>query len=72
MLSKLGLDETLLARGARVERLFGQTGAGRTVLDVRYRTLGCRGGFGVGVLARQALPGDERAVQACPHRQTEW
>jgi 2-polyprenyl-6-methoxyphenol hydroxylase-like FAD-dependent oxidoreductase len=48
VLRQLGLAERTLALGARVKRLFGQTGAGRTVLDVRYSVLG-RGGFGLGI-----------------------
>jgi 2-polyprenyl-6-methoxyphenol hydroxylase-like FAD-dependent oxidoreductase len=49
VLHQLGLAERSFALGARVERLFGQTGAGRTVLDVRYSTLGRSAGFGLGI-----------------------
>jgi 2-polyprenyl-6-methoxyphenol hydroxylase-like FAD-dependent oxidoreductase len=50
VLRALGLDERLRACGARIERLFGQTGAsGRTVLDVRYAALGRRAGSGIGI-----------------------
>jgi len=46
VLRELGLEHALLARSARIERLFGQAD-GRTVLDVRYRAL--RGdAFGLG------------------------
>jgi salicylate hydroxylase len=49
VLRDLGLADALLAHGARVDRLFGRTAGGRTVLDVRYRALGRGAGFGVGV-----------------------
>ncbi|WP_340689067.1 NAD(P)/FAD-dependent oxidoreductase [Sphingomonas liriopis] len=48
VLRALGLEATLVARSARIDRLFGQAN-GRTVLDVAYATLGQAGlcGFGV-------------------------
>ncbi len=46
VLRALGLDQQLIARSARIERLFGQAG-GRTVLDVRYSALG-EEAFGLG------------------------
>jgi salicylate hydroxylase len=49
VLRELGLAERLLACGARIDRLFGQTARARTVLDVRYAALGARGGYGIGV-----------------------
>lgn len=50
VLRNLGLADALLSHGARVDRLRGETGSsGRVVLDVRYRALGRRAGFGVGV-----------------------
>ncbi|MBB3695201.1 NAD(P)/FAD-dependent oxidoreductase [Sphingomonas sp. BK580] len=50
VLQQLGLADTLLALGARVDRLHGEAGSsGRIVLDVRYRALGKKAGFGVGV-----------------------
>jgi salicylate hydroxylase len=49
VLRELGLAERLLACGARIDRLVGQTAGARTVLDVRYTALGHRGGHGVGV-----------------------
>jgi len=50
ILDRLGLAAPLLAHGARVDRLRGETGnSGRVVLDVRYRSNGKRAGFGVGV-----------------------
>jgi 2-polyprenyl-6-methoxyphenol hydroxylase-like FAD-dependent oxidoreductase len=50
VLRQIELDRPVVAHGARVDRLFGQTGAsGRIVLDVRYAALGPRGGFGLGV-----------------------
>ena len=50
VLTALGLDEQVERSAARIERLFGQAGvSGRTVLDVRYASLGRRGLFGLGV-----------------------
>lgn len=50
VLRALGLDGEIIARGSRIDRLFGQAGErGRTVLDVRYAALGRRAGFGVGI-----------------------
>lgn len=49
VLKRLGLADALIAQGARIERLFGRTPRGRTVLDVRYRALGSQSCFGVGV-----------------------
>lgn len=50
VLERLGLRDAAIARGTRIARLFGQSGAsGRTVLDVRYAALGRRAGFGVGI-----------------------
>ena len=50
ILRQLGLADALLEHGARVDRLRGEAGSsGRVVLDVRYRALGRRAGFGVGV-----------------------
>lgn len=49
VLDDLGLLDTILARGSRIDRLHGTDAAsGRTVLDVRYDALG-RGRFGLGV-----------------------
>lgn len=48
VLRQLGLDAALIARSARIERLFGQAD-GRVVLDVRYATLGRPGLCGYGV-----------------------
>ncbi len=53
VLAALGLRPAIDRLGARIDRLHGQTPSGRTVLDVRYRTL--RPGLhGLGVL-RSAL-----------------
>lgn len=50
VLAKLGLAEAALARGARIDRLFGSAGrSGRTVLDVRYAALHRPGRFGIGI-----------------------
>ena len=50
VLQNLGLADALLKHGARVDRLHGEAGSsGRIVLDVRYRALGKKAGFGVGV-----------------------
>lgn len=50
VLREVGLDQAVIRHGARIDRLVGQTGGGpsRTVLDVRYRALGRRAGFGTG------------------------
>lgn len=48
VLRELGLAETMIARGARVDRLFGRAGQS-VVLDVRYAALGEKAGFGVGI-----------------------
>lgn len=48
VLRKLGLEDALVASGARIERLFGRNDRGRTVLDVRYDALDA-GAFGVGI-----------------------
>ncbi|WP_260596903.1 FAD-dependent oxidoreductase [Sphingomonas endolithica] len=49
VLGKLGLADTIVARGSRVDRLFGQAAnSRRTVLDVRYTALS-RPCFGIGI-----------------------
>lgn len=48
VLSKLGLLDAVLARGARVDRLFGKAGK-RVVLDVHYAALRRQGTFGIGI-----------------------
>lgn len=48
VLGKLGLLDAALARGARVDRLFGMAGK-RVVLDVHYAALGRPGVFGIGI-----------------------
>jgi salicylate hydroxylase len=46
----LGLEDALIAHGARIDRLIGKTGdSGRTVLDVGYASLGRRATFGIAV-----------------------
>ncbi|WP_375460694.1 FAD-dependent oxidoreductase [uncultured Enterovirga sp.] len=55
VLRHLGLAEAVLAAGARIDRLYGEAApSGRIVLDVGYRALGRRAGFGIG-LHRAAL-----------------
>lgn len=50
VLRQLGLAKALNDHGARVDRLHGEAGnSRRVVLDVRYRALGRRARFGVGV-----------------------
>lgn len=50
VLRALGLEDALLAAGARIDRLIGHaTNSGRRVLDVHYAALGGRGDFGLGV-----------------------
>jgi 2-polyprenyl-6-methoxyphenol hydroxylase-like FAD-dependent oxidoreductase len=49
VLDRLGLADAIVARGARIDRLFGEAGAsGRTVLDVRYAALS-RERYGIGI-----------------------
>lgn len=48
VLSKLGLLDVALARGARVDRLSGKAGE-KVVLDVHYAALRRRGTFGIGI-----------------------
>jgi len=48
VLWRLGLFDAALAHGARVNRLFGETHAGRSVMDMRYRDLDARM-FGLGM-----------------------
>jgi salicylate hydroxylase len=49
VLRTLGLRDAIVAAGARIDRLTGQTGNGRVVLDVRYAALRPRQAFGLGV-----------------------
>ena len=49
VLAKLRLADLAMRHGSRIDRLFGQTPRGRTVLDVRYAALGKRAGFGIGI-----------------------
>lgn len=53
VLDELGLLPQALAHGARIDRLFGETAAGRAVMDMRYAGLDARL-FGLG-LQRGAL-----------------
>lgn len=50
VLRELALDQSVLAAGARIDRLFGKAvPSGRTVLDVRYAALGGDTAFGIGI-----------------------
>lgn len=49
VLRQLGLESAILAHGMKIDRLLGKTGPGRTVLDVRYQSLGHGAHFGVGI-----------------------
>jgi salicylate hydroxylase len=49
VLRTLGLRDAIVAAGARIDRLTGETGNGRVVLDVRYAALRRREAFGLGV-----------------------
>ena len=65
VLRRLGLDAALLRHGARIDRLLGKAGAkDRVVLDVRYRALGARAGFGVGIHRAALFDILYRAVRA--------
>jgi len=48
VLRELGLLESALAHGARIERLYGETSRGRPVMDLRYRDWRS-GAFGLGM-----------------------
>ena len=55
VLATMGADRAAVTAAARIERLFGRASpSGAVVLDVRYRALGRRAGFGLG-LHRAAL-----------------
>jgi 2-polyprenyl-6-methoxyphenol hydroxylase-like FAD-dependent oxidoreductase len=55
VLASLGADGGAIAAAARIDRLFGRASpSGRVVLDVRYRALGRKADFGLG-LHRAAL-----------------
>lgn len=65
VLRELGLAETILARGARIERLFGRAAPSRrVVLDVRYAWLGGGGHFGIGIHRAALFDALYGAVQA--------
>ena len=49
VLTRLGLAEKLLERGARIDALYGEQERGRVALDARYDELGIPGAFGIGV-----------------------
>jgi salicylate hydroxylase len=50
VLDAMDLGDTIRARGARVDRLFGKSATSdRTVLDVRYSALGPNAGHGLGI-----------------------
>lgn len=49
VLQSMGLADGPLARGARIDRLFGRAANGRTVLNVHYKALGQPAHFGIGI-----------------------
>lgn len=49
VLRAMGLASRLIEQGARIDRLFGRTGNGNVILDVRYAALGSSDMFGVGI-----------------------
>ncbi|MDQ0465517.1 2-polyprenyl-6-methoxyphenol hydroxylase-like FAD-dependent oxidoreductase [Caulobacter ginsengisoli] len=63
VLRKLGLDQQIVANGARIERLSGQAG-GATVLDVRYAALGKQDLFGIGIHRAALFGALHQAVRA--------
>ena len=63
VLRELGLEDALIAGGARVDRLVGLNDRGRTVLDVRYAELDPMA-FGVGVHRATLFDLLHRAVAA--------
>jgi len=65
VLRKLGLADTVLALGARVDRLHGTAG-GRTVLDVPYAALGRPERFGIGIHRSSLFSLLYKQVQARP------
>ncbi|MBO9576761.1 MAG: FAD-dependent monooxygenase [Sphingobium sp.] len=65
VLERLGLAETLLNTGARIDRLFGKAAPhGRTVLDVHYASLGRADCFGIGIHRADLFASLYDAVQA--------
>jgi 2-polyprenyl-6-methoxyphenol hydroxylase-like FAD-dependent oxidoreductase len=48
VLSRLGLLDQALAQGSKIQRLQGDTAAGKRIMDLRYRNLGT-GLFGLGI-----------------------
>ena len=63
VLDRLGLLEEVLAVGARVERLHGETDSGRVVMDLRYGDLE-PGLFGLGVHRGDLFAALHRALEA--------
>ncbi|HVR91391.1 MAG TPA: NAD(P)/FAD-dependent oxidoreductase [Novosphingobium sp.] len=49
VLERLGLARLVVGQGARIAQLFGRCASGRIVLDARYRDLGIRDAFGLGI-----------------------
>lgn len=65
VLARLGLADTVIHHGARIDRLLGKTGeTGRTVLDVRYAALGAKAGFGIGIHRASLFSALHNAVTA--------
>ncbi len=49
VLDQLKLAGSAMAKGARIDRLYGKNASGKTVLDARYADLNVPGAFGLGI-----------------------
>ena len=65
VLARLGLAEKLVARGARIDALYGIQERGRIALDARYDELGIPGAFGIGVHRASLFDVLHDEVRAC-------
>lgn len=64
VLAELGLAEQVVARGARVGRLFGKNAEGSVVLDARYTDFAADEVFGLGIHRASLFDALYRAVEA--------
>lgn len=64
VLAALGLSDTIIARGALVDRLYGLGANGRVVLDARYGDLGGPASRGLGIHRASLFDGLLAAVMA--------